>query len=188
MARRVMPRHPLQYPRDTVFFDREKFQKPPTKQDFATQGCGWVTVYPVYLDKNKTKVQGRRVTLDIACQVVSASHIFEACKRLKLGRVLEVLLFFCTTSRTTIDSNFHTSPNSLARNILEIGEDGVEYVFRSRHPRERIVILISKQERICLLKYVRWCRRSRCRKGITTIRRRRRRRKRRRRRRGNLVL
>ena len=94
MARRVMPRHPLQYPRDTVFFDREKFQKPPTKQDFATQGCGWVTVYPVYLDKNKTKVQGRRVTLDIACQVVSASHIFEACKRLKLGRVLEVLLYF----------------------------------------------------------------------------------------------
>ena len=90
--RRMMPRHPLQYPRDTVFFDREKFQKPPTKQDFATQGCGWVTVYPVYLDKNKTKVQGRKVTLDVACPIVSASHIFEACKRLKLGRVLEVRL------------------------------------------------------------------------------------------------
>merc|ERR1712070_72804 len=57
--------------------------------DFATQGCGWVTVYPVYLDKNKTKVQGRKVTLDVACPIVSASHIFEACKRLKLGRVLE---------------------------------------------------------------------------------------------------
>ena len=47
-------------------------------------------MYPVYLDKNKTKVQGRKVTLDVACPIVSASHIFEACKRLKLGRVLEV--------------------------------------------------------------------------------------------------
>lgn len=90
MAQRRMIRHPLQYPRDTVFFDRETFQKPPTKQIFAKPGCGWVSVYPVYLDKSKTRPEGRKVALDSACEIISASHIFEACKRLNLARVLEV--------------------------------------------------------------------------------------------------
>jgi hypothetical protein len=173
-------RHPLQYPKDTVFFDKEKFNgKVPNKQIFAQPNCGWVTVYPVYLDKSKTRPQGRKVNQQHACQLVSASHIFEACRRLNLGRVLEVRSLCLSI---LIANTFPPRRRSLELSILEIGEDGDVFVFSLNNQMGLFVMRKSRHVRIYFSNFVRKYRKLKCQRESKTqqqLRRTRRKRKRR---------
>ena len=68
----------------------------------------------MYLDKSKTRPEGRKVALDSACEIISASHIFEACKRLNLARVLEVscLSRFISSSKTQRPYTIYIQPRA----------------------------------------------------------------------------
>jgi signal recognition particle subunit SRP19 len=50
---------------------------------------GMIVVWPVYIDSQKSRAQGRMVTKSVAVESPTADEIFEACRELDMAPVLE---------------------------------------------------------------------------------------------------
>lgn len=55
--------------------------------------CRWVCVYPVYLDRQRSIEEGRKVAKETAIENPTAREMAFACQKLKLHCVIEVRRF-----------------------------------------------------------------------------------------------